>query len=126
MTTIAHIISVTKTETLCIYALEDGWGRFEARRWVDTNTEEDILKWNFECVCLNKSHFSILMNASDSDLVRVTGVMKTFGTKKYLNAQHMRKIKDHHEIYYHNLEVAYVQVALERGHVSDQFYSFLH
>jgi replication factor A2 len=52
-----------------------------------------------------------------NELVRVSGGMKAFGNKRYLNLQSVRPLKDKHEMFYHMLEVAYVKIALERGHV---------
>jgi replication factor A2 len=61
----------------------------------------------------------------ENDLVRVSGSMRAFGNKKYLGPQHMRHLKDKHEIYFHMLEVAYVHVALERGHVSGSHFKLV-
>jgi len=36
--------------------------------------------------------------------VRVTGGLKTFGSKRYVNATHIRTTTDPHEIYFHILE----------------------
>jgi replication factor A2 len=119
LTLVAHVVSIIRSETNCNYVLEDGFGRFDARRWVDSNTEEDDAKWGDI-----RYTQTIVMDPADSlksrenQLVRVSGTMRSFGNKKYLGPQHMRPLKDKHEIYYHLLEVAYTQVALERGHVS--------
>jgi replication factor A2 len=45
VTMVAQIIECKPSETQCTYQLEDGWGRLEARRWVDNSSEEDSLKW---------------------------------------------------------------------------------
>jgi replication factor A2 len=41
-----------------------------------------------------------------------------FGTKRYINATHIRPIKDHHETHFHLLEAMAVLVFHEKGMVS--------
>jgi hypothetical protein len=47
--------------------------------------------------------------------VRVTGSLKTFGQKRYLNATHIRASRDPHEIYFHILESIAVTLMIDRG-----------
>lgn len=49
--------------------------------------------------------------------VRVTGTLKNFGNKRYINASSVRPSVDPHELYFHLLEVMYVNIAHERGPV---------
>lgn len=55
--------------------------------------------------------------ARENDFVRVSGQLKVFGHKRYINATHVRKIVDFHEVYYHLLEVMAVTRTLEVGPV---------
>jgi hypothetical protein len=48
---------------------------------------------------------------------RVTGNIKTFGSRKYINASQIRPIKDPHEIFFHLLDVIAVQLTFDRGSV---------
>lgn len=50
--------------------------------------------------------------------VRVTGTLKSFGKKRYINATHIRNITDPHEIYFHILEAIAANLIIERGPVS--------
>lgn len=49
---------------------------------------------------------------------RVTGTLKQFGTKKYLNVAHIQPVTDPHELIFHTFEAIYVTLAYSRGHVS--------
>ena len=48
---------------------------------------------------------------------RVTGNIKTFGSKKYINASQIRPVRDPHEVFFHLLDVIAVQLAFDRGSV---------
>lgn len=50
--------------------------------------------------------------------MRVTGVLKHFGNKRYINATNIRPAKDPHELYFHLQEVVYVTLVHQRGPVS--------
>ncbi len=52
-----------------------------------------------------------------NSFARVTGTIKTFGTKKYINATHIRPVRDPHEPFYHVLEAMTVQLIFDRGPV---------
>ena len=45
---------------------------------------------------------------------RVTGNIKTFGSRKYINASQIRPIRDPHEIFFHLLDVIAVQLSFDR------------
>ena len=49
--------------------------------------------------------------------VRVTGGLKNFGKKRYINATHIRDVKDPHETYFHILEAIAVTLMIDRGPV---------
>ena len=49
--------------------------------------------------------------------VRVTGGLKSFGSKRYINALHVRPVTDAFEVFFHQLEVITVTLTIERGAV---------
>jgi hypothetical protein len=49
--------------------------------------------------------------------VRLTGFLKAFGGKKYINATYMRPVTDFSEVDFHFLECITVTLTLERGPV---------
>ncbi|KAF8636502.1 hypothetical protein AX17_003317 [Amanita inopinata Kibby_2008] len=100
VTLVGHVTSVQIQATNRVFGLDDGTGRIEARCWADSNGEEDEEKW---------------AGIKTDTYVRVTGGLKTFGSKKYINALHIRPIKDPHEVYYHILDTINVSLVLERG-----------
>lgn len=46
---------------------------------------------------------------------RVTGTLKQFSSKKYLNVAHIRPVTDPHELVYHFFEAIYVTMEYSRG-----------
>ena len=48
---------------------------------------------------------------------RVTGTLKQFGTKKYLNVAHIQPVTDPHELIFHCFEAIYVTMEYSRGPV---------
>ena len=55
---------------------------------------------------------------SEHMYARVTGTLKQFGTKRYLNVAHIQPATDPHELLYHSFEAIYVTLAFSRGLVS--------
>jgi len=100
VTLVGHVISIQPQATNCVYWIDDGTGRIEARHWVDSSSEEDTGKWG---------------GIDESMCVRVTGSLKTFGQKRYVNATHIRASQDPHEIYFHILESIAVTLMIDRG-----------
>jgi len=100
VTIVGHVSSIQAQTTNCVYVIDDGTGRIEARHWVDSNSEEDAEKWG---------------GIDEKTYVRVTGGLKTFGSKRYINTTHIRPSKDPHEVYFHILEAITVTLTLERG-----------
>ena len=49
--------------------------------------------------------------------VSVTGTIRTFGSKKYINATQIRPVNDMLEPYHHQLHAMVVQLIFERGPV---------
>jgi len=52
---------------------------------------------------------------------RVTGTLKQFGNKKYLNVAHIQPVTDPHELLFHLFEAIYVTMGYSRGMVSFVF-----
>ncbi|KAF8350645.1 replication protein A subunit RPA32 [Amanita rubescens] len=100
VTLVAHIISIQVQATNRIIGLDDGTGRVEARCWVDSTADDETEKW---------------AGIEENTYARVTGGLKSFGNKRYINALHIRPIKDPHEVYYHMVEAINASLVLERG-----------
>ncbi|KAF9484720.1 replication protein A, subunit RPA32 [Pholiota conissans] len=100
VTIVAQVVSIQKQTTNSVYLLDDGTGKIEARHWVDSASDDDSHKWS---------------SIEEMRYVRVTGSLKSFGKKKYINATHIRNITDPHEIYFHILEAITVCLIVERG-----------
>ena len=99
ITIVGQVVTVQAQTTNCAYWIDDGTGRIEARHWVDSNNEEDSGKWG---------------GIEESMYVRVTGALKTFGNKRYINANHIRPASDPHELYFHILETITVTLMIDR------------
>ncbi|KAG5635535.1 hypothetical protein H0H81_010947 [Sphagnurus paluster] len=100
VTLVGQVVTIQSQSTNCVYWVDDGTGRIEARHWVDSTSEEDSGKWS---------------GIEESMYVRVTGTLKTFGSKRYINATHIRVATDPHEVYFHILEAIYVTLMVDRG-----------
>lgn len=48
---------------------------------------------------------------------RVTGTLKQFNTKRYLNVAHIQPVTDPHELIFHFFEAVYVTMEYSRGQV---------
>ncbi|KAI0256801.1 hypothetical protein BJV78DRAFT_309627 [Lactifluus subvellereus] len=100
VTLVAHVASVQKQTTNNLYTLVDGTGRVEARHWSDSLSQDGGERQN---------------DVVPNSFARVTGTIKTYGSKKYINATHIRPIRDAHEPFFHMLEVMTVQLIFDRG-----------
>ncbi|KAJ4488149.1 replication protein A subunit RPA32 [Lentinula aciculospora] len=100
VTVIGHVVDISEQTTNVLYTLEDGTGKVEARRWREQNTEEDVDKWG-----------DIQVN----QVIRVTGHLKAFGNRKYINAVNIRPSEDPHEIYFHMMDALTVSLSLHNG-----------
>ncbi|KAJ8585599.1 replication protein A, subunit RPA32 [Rhizopogon salebrosus TDB-379] len=98
VTIVGHVVSIQSQATNNLYWLDDGTGRIEARHWIDSSIEETGL--------------NII---TDGSYVRVSGSLKMFGNKRYVNANHIRQVKSPHEIYFHLLEAMSVTLIWEKG-----------
>ncbi|KAF8077881.1 replication protein A subunit RPA32 [Lyophyllum atratum] len=100
VTLVGQVVTIQSQTTNCVYWMDDGTGRIEARHWVDSTSEEDSGKWG---------------GIEETMFVRVTGTLKTFGSKRYINATHIRVATDPHEVYFHILEAIAVTLMVDRG-----------
>ncbi|KAJ3520170.1 hypothetical protein NM688_g9200 [Phlebia brevispora] len=97
VTVVAQVVTIQPQTTNCIYWIEDGTGRMEARHWVDsaTNSDDDAIQ--------------------QGEYIRLMGQIKQFGNKRYLNATHLRPVKDNHEFLFHPLDAITTTLMMERG-----------
>jgi len=100
VTIVGQVVFVQSQTTNCVYTIDDGTGRIEARHWIDSSSEEGASKWK---------------EIEAGKNVRVTGGLKSFGKKRYINVTHIRNVKDPHELYFHTLEAIAVNLIIERG-----------
>jgi len=100
VTLVAHVVSVQKQATNCVYMLDDGTGTLEARHWSDSTSQDGEDNQN---------------EVLPKTFARVTGNIKTFGSKKYINASQIRPVGDSHEPFFHLLDVIAVQLSFDRG-----------
>lgn len=45
VTVVGQVVSINSQTTNCMYWLDDGTGRMEARHWVDAGAEDDTERW---------------------------------------------------------------------------------
>ncbi|KAG1756689.1 replication protein A subunit RPA32 [Suillus paluster] len=100
VTVVAHVVSIQSQATNNLYWLDDGSGRIEARHWIDSSIEES-----------GAGPSAI----TEGSYVRVSGTLKMFGSKRYVNATHIRPVKSSHEIYFHLLEAMTVTLTWAKG-----------
>ncbi|KAH9935018.1 uncharacterized protein B0H18DRAFT_927723 [Fomitopsis serialis] len=100
ITVIAQVVSINSQTTNCVYWLDDGTGRIEARHWVEVGTEDDAERWG---------------GITENTYIRVMGGLKSFGNKRYINANHLRLVKDPNEIQFHLLEAFTVELIFQKG-----------
>lgn len=60
MTIVGQVQSVQAQTTNCVYTIDDGTGRIEARHWVDSTSEEDDGKWS-GIQCAQTNHLKLSM-----------------------------------------------------------------
>lgn len=97
---VAHVLSIQPQATNCVYMLDDGTGRFEARQWVDEESPLNARNW---------------AGLTEDRYIRITGGLKAFGNKRYINTQHIRPVSDPHETWFHLIEAITTTLTLERG-----------
>ncbi|KAI0721081.1 hypothetical protein C8T65DRAFT_254659 [Cerioporus squamosus] len=98
---VAQVLSVQAQTTNIVYMLDDGTARYEARQWVDPNSDDETKR-----------------EISESSYVRVLGSLKMFGQKRYITATHIREIPREtlaDEINHHVASVATTELIFERG-----------
>lgn len=100
VTVVGHVVSIQSQATNNLYWLDDGTGRIEARHWIDSSIED------------SGTGSSAITEGS---YIRVSGTLKMFGSKRYVNATHIRPVKSPHEIYFHLLEAMTVTLIWAKG-----------
>lgn len=100
VTAVGHVVSIQSQATNNLYWLDDGTGRIEARHWIDSSIEES-----------GTGPSAI----TEGSYIRVSGTLKMFGSKRYVNATHIRPVKSPHEIYFHLLEAMTVTLIWAKG-----------
>ncbi|KAI0810958.1 hypothetical protein BC629DRAFT_1018787 [Irpex lacteus] len=97
VTVVAQVIKINPQATNITYDLDDGTGQIQARHWVDPSQsgEDDDIK--------------------EQAYVRIVGNLKSFGNNRFINAIHIRPVKDHHEQYFHILDACTVTLIVQRG-----------
>ncbi|THH20680.1 hypothetical protein EW146_g718 [Bondarzewia mesenterica] len=108
VTIVGRVITIQTQTTNSVYWVDDGTGRVEARFWSDSTGQEGE---SFEGI-------------TEGSYVRVTGTLKTYGNKRYINTVHIRPIKDwhEHELWFHIAEIMAITLTFDRGPVRDIIY----
>ncbi|THU87265.1 replication protein A subunit RPA32, partial [Dendrothele bispora CBS 962.96] len=99
VTIVGQVVTINRQATNCQYSIEDGTASIEARHWMETNSDDNA-KWG---------------HIEENTYVRVTGNLKAFSNRRYINAISIRPIDDPHELYFHLLECIYVTMMLKHG-----------
>lgn len=99
-----------------VYTIDDGTGRIEARHYVDSANDNEG-STGIEYAPFPSCFRLLTFECREGKYARVTGGLKSFAKKRYINVSHIRNIKDPHEIYFHTLEAIAVNLIIERGPV---------
>jgi len=125
LTVVAIVVSVARQATNRVYFIDDGTSRIEARVWIDPSTDAGQEGEDDDII--------------ENSYVRVTGILKQFSNKRYINANHVRPCgftpsaplparsgvttataPAVNELYFHFLEVMHMMVVRRKG-VHPQF-----
>ncbi|KAG8964770.1 replication factor A protein 2 [Tulasnella sp. 419] len=121
LTVVAQVLYVQIQATNLVMQLDDGTGQVEARQWVEAGTNiEDVRRdQGVEFVVARTfdaaSHLIHLIVSRNNQWIRVIGTLKSFHNKRHLAAQHIRPVKDVHEVYFALLEALSVHQYYTRG-----------
>ncbi|KAH8089703.1 hypothetical protein HD553DRAFT_327748 [Filobasidium floriforme] len=88
--------NISRTATNVSYTIEDGTGEMSARVWLDTADDDNGKTGGIE----------------QDTYVSVLGVLKSFGGKRHISAQNIRRVEDFNEVHYHLLEALYISLTL--------------
>ncbi|EIM90097.1 replication protein A subunit RPA32 [Stereum hirsutum FP-91666 SS1] len=102
ITVVAQVLTIKAQTTNCVYTIDDGTDQIDARFWSDSTNE-------------NEGDDSSTIK--ELQYARITGTIKTYNDKKYINCINIRPAKDSHEIYFHLSEAMAVTLFHERGSV---------
>ncbi|KAI4526665.1 hypothetical protein K525DRAFT_258525 [Schizophyllum commune Loenen D] len=98
VTIVGHVKSLRDQATNTVIVINDGSGELEARLWADAG----------------QSPSDSYGGVHEGGIARVTGSLKVFGAKRYINAACVRPV-EHNERVFHHFEVMYSTIRLERG-----------
>ena len=118
MTVVAQVISIQAQTTNCVYWLDDGSGRIEARHWMDSSSTEDSEKWGWNQVRQSQHIPSVIYLFRNSEkYIRACDwySQKCLEASVYINATYLRPCADPHELYFHLSEAMTVDLIFERG-----------
>ncbi|KII88398.1 hypothetical protein PLICRDRAFT_161449 [Plicaturopsis crispa FD-325 SS-3] len=99
ITVVGSVVTVNRQATNCVYWVDDGTARIEVRHWAGASDED-----NDKGDAIGEGVF-----------VRVTGALKTFGQKRYVNATQVRLSPNPSELYFHFLDAMTVTRIREKG-----------
>lgn len=68
-----------------------------------------------QMLCVSKPNS--LNTHSENVYVRAVGSLKSFGNKRYINATHLHRIRDHNEVNFHFLEAFTIELIFQKGPV---------
>ncbi|KAF9053750.1 nucleic acid-binding protein [Hymenopellis radicata] len=100
VTVVAQVVEIRRQATNTSYIIQDGAGPFEARHWNESNNEEDQERWG---------------GIEEKTYIRVIGQLKSFNSKRYINAHNIRPITDFMEVYFHQLETITISMFMEHA-----------
>ncbi|KAI9751224.1 MAG: hypothetical protein M4579_006156 [Chaenotheca gracillima] len=103
ITFIGQIRNISNQATNSTYKLDDGTSIIEVREYIDTERANALSEQSGEAKLVEGVY------------VRVWGQLKSFGNKRTVKANMVRKIKDFNEIQYHLLEATAVHLYFARG-----------
>ncbi|KAI9842510.1 MAG: replication factor A protein 2 [Sclerophora amabilis] len=106
ITFVGQIRNISSQTTHFTYKVDDGTAIIEVKEWIDSETASSVGGPN------DPNSGSKL---TEGAYVRVWGQLKSFGDKRTLKANFVRKIDDHNEIQFHLLEATAVHLYFTRG-----------
>ncbi|KAH7328264.1 putative replication factor-a protein [Stachybotrys elegans] len=80
------------------YRIDDGTGQIDVQRWIPPDKKDQPIE-----------------TFDNDSFVRVFGFIKVAGSRRSINADHVRAVTDFNEVNYHLLEATYVHLQKARG-----------
>lgn len=111
-------LSTARQQIVCIGSTtgQGGWKPDTGSTQVQKMTRNDGAGSRMLCIPVSfglSSHGT----CSENVYIRAMGSLKSFGNKRYINATHLRLIKDHNEVNFHFLEAFTVELIFQKGPV---------